>query len=67
MWKPLLQNHQFSVHADIANKQIMMQIYHKPNEYETLLQLAEHDFFELMYAFISINREFQGEKPYFID
>ncbi len=75
MWKPLLQNNNLSVLADVANKQILMHIHPQQhqktaqlhNRETAQLQLEETDFFELMYTFLAINREFQGEKPYFAD
>ncbi len=63
----ILQTNKLTIQADITNKQVLMHIHPNSANLDGQLQLAESDCVELIYTFLSINREFHNEKRYFTD
>ncbi len=63
----ILQTNKLTIQADIPNKQVLMHIHPNSTHVDGQLQLAESDCVELIYTFLSINREFHHEKSYFAE
>lgn len=67
MWKPHLQTEHLTIQADHLTKQILLHVHPDQCNKRVQVQLAESDCIELIYTFLTINREFHKEKTNFPD
>lgn len=71
MWESVLKKEQWEIEVNPDNKSIRFNISNQSGtehkEGQISLQLEQSDLFELLHAFLSINRSFNKETMYYDD
>ncbi|TDF99413.1 hypothetical protein [Paenibacillus piri] len=68
MWETILKNEQWELQADTDRKSILFNVFSSDNSGNSVsLELTQSGLFELIHAFLSINRALNNETMYYDD
>ncbi|MDF2961859.1 MAG: hypothetical protein K0S39_3594 [Paenibacillus sp.] len=69
MWESILKKDQWEIQFNPDNKSILFHVLNqnKEDSGQVSLQLNQSELFELLHAFLSINRTFNNETMYYDD
>jgi hypothetical protein len=65
MLESVWRNEHLDIQADTEDKQMVFTISGEESAHPIQLQFNQAELFELIHAFLAINRTFQNEKPYY--
>ena len=67
MWESVLKKDKLEIDMDALDKQVAFKVSRPGQEEPVMVQFDQAEMYELLHAFLTISRTFQGDKPYFSD